>query len=89
MEVFTLNSDILNLISNKVIVITQKSIFSDLLFIKDKIIICNEISNFPEYINEILNNYEYYFNKIYGNFENDEQEYIKYVKTHLDKIINY
>ena len=79
---------ILNLISYKVIVISQKSIFSDLLFIKDKIIICNNISNFSEYINEILNNYEYYFNKIYGNFEDDEQEYIKYIKNNLDKIIN-
>ena len=79
---------ILNLISYKVIVISQKSIISDLLFIKDKIIICNNISNFSEYINEILNNYEYYFNKIYGNFEDDEQEYIKYIKNNLDKIIN-
>ena len=76
---------ILNLISHKVIVITQKSICSDLLFIKDKIIICNEISQFPEYINEVLNNYEYYYKKFFENF--NEIEFINYVKFNLDKII--
>ena len=78
---------ILNLISNKVIVITQKSIYTDLLFIKDKIIICNDVANFSEYIYEILNNYEYYFNKFFNDI--DEDYYKEYIKSNLDKIINY
>ena len=75
---------IINLIMNKVIIITENSINSKLLFIKDYIIICNNRNDFKKYIDEILNNYNYYFNKIYGNFK--DTEYINYVKNNFDKL---
>ena len=76
---------LVNLIFNKVIIISQKSICSELLFLKDYIIICNDLNFIDEYISEILNNYEYYFNKIYNNF--DEDKYYQYIKDNIDKII--
>jgi hypothetical protein len=75
---------IINLIMNKVIIITEKSINSQLLFIKDHIIICNDISDFKHYTNEILNNYDYYFNKFYGDFKGIE--YNDYIKKNFDKL---
>jgi hypothetical protein len=76
---------IVNLIFKKVIIISQKSIYSDILFLKKYIIICNNPLNIENYVNEILNNYEFYFNKIYNNFS--ENEYIYYIKNNLDKIL--
>ena len=73
---------IVNLIMHKVIVISQNSICCDLLFLKDYIIIANDISHFKEYIDEIMSNYDYYYNKIYGNFDIDS--YHKYIKENID-----
>ncbi len=76
---------IVNLIMNKVIIISQKSVYSDLLFLKDYIIICNDDNQLYNYASEVLNNYDYYFNKIYSNF--DEYNYINYVKKNLENIL--
>ena len=76
---------IINLIMNKVIVITSNSIYSDLLYIKDYIIICNNIEDLSNLINEVLNNYSYYYNKIYSKFNNEK--YILYIKENLDLFI--
>jgi hypothetical protein len=76
---------IVNLIMNKVIVITSNSIYSDLLYIKDYIIICNNTSDLSNLINEILKNYNYYYNKIFNNFNNEK--YLLYIKKNLDLII--
>jgi hypothetical protein len=70
---------------NKVIVITSNSIYSDLLYIKDNIIICND-NNFSQLINEILDNYDYYYYKIFSKF--DYEEYILYIKKNLDIILS-
>jgi hypothetical protein len=75
---------IINLLMNNVIVITDNSIFSDLLYIKDNIIICNNHNNLPTYVDEILNNYEKYYNK-YCNF--DENKYYAFIKTELNKFL--
>jgi hypothetical protein len=76
---------IVNLIMNKVIVITQKSIYSDLLYLKDYIIECNDITNFNTYITEILDNYELYFHKFFYNF--DENKYLEYIKKNIDGLL--
>lgn len=76
---------LVNLIFRKVIIISQKSIYSELLFFKDYIIVCNDINMFSTYIDEILNNYDVYYSKIYNNF--NKQAYINYIKEHLDKFI--
>jgi hypothetical protein len=76
---------IINLIMKKVIVITINSINSDLLFIKNNIIICNDINNLSNLIDEVLNNYDFYYNKIFNNFNNEE--YLIYIKKNLDLII--
>jgi len=75
---------IVNLIMNKVIVITQKSICSDLLYLKDYIIECNDITNFNIYISEILDNYELYYHKFFDNF--NETKYLKYIKKNINEL---
>lgn len=58
---------IINLLCNKVIVLSQKSICDELLFIKKYIIICNEDNLLNDYLNSILNNYSYFYNKLFVN----------------------
>lgn len=76
---------IVNLIMNKVIIISEKSIHNNLLFLNKYIIIYNDLSDLNEYINDTITNYSYCFNKIYGNF--DKNKYIEYIKKNVDKII--
>jgi hypothetical protein len=77
---------IVNLIMNKVIIVSQNSINNELLYFKDYIIICNDNDKFSDYINEILSNYEYYYNKIYSNF--NVEKYNNYIKENFDKFIH-
>lgn len=76
---------IVNLIFNKVIVISQKTIFPELIFLKKYIIICNNLNDLSNYIMEILNNYDYYYHKIYNQFV--ENDYYNYIKKNIEKII--
>ena len=76
---------IVNLIMNKVIIISQKSINDELIFFKKYIIFCNEMSDLNHYIDVILENYNYYYEQIYSDF--DPQSYYKYIKDNVDKII--
>ena len=73
---------LINLISKRVIIISQPSIYIELLFIKDYIIICNDFND----IQHILEAYEYYYNKIYANF--DEAKYIDYVMSNISEIFS-
>ena len=75
-----------NLIMNKVIIITNNSIYSDLLYIKDYIIICNDDKDIDVLIDEVLNNYMYYYNKIFNNFKYDD--YLSYIKKNSDEIFS-
>lgn len=77
---------IVNLIMNKVIIISQKSVYSDLIFLNKYIIVCNNTDNLNNYINDILLNYDYYYNKIYSQFSNEQ--YYNYIKNNIDKLIN-
>ena len=76
---------LVNLIMKKVIIISQPTIYNELLFLSKYIIICNDNNNLQNYIEEILNNYNKYYDKIYGNF--NENDYIEYIKTNLNKFI--
>jgi hypothetical protein len=76
---------IVNLIMRKVIVISQKSIFSDILFLNKYIIICENKSDFEKKINEILIDYDNYFNDFFSDF--NYQLYFNYVKNNLEKIL--
>jgi hypothetical protein len=73
---------IINLIINRVIIITQPSINCDLLFIKDYLIIIDKDEDIKIYTEEILDNYDFYYEKIYKKF--NEQDYYNYVKKHYD-----
>ena len=77
---------IVNLIFNKVIIISQKSVYTDLLFLKKYILVCNS-NDFLNYTNEILNNYDFYFNYFYGDIDLKKNEYYQYIKNNVDKII--
>jgi hypothetical protein len=77
---------IINLIMNKVIVITDNSINSESLFIKDSIIICNDHNHLKILINEVLKNYNYYYDKIFKNFNN--QLYKEYIKKNTDLLFD-
>lgn len=76
---------IVNLIMNKVIVLTQPSICSDIIFLKKYLFICNDPDDFTLEIQNILNNYDLYYNKIYGDFNPDI--YINYLISCYDKLI--
>ena len=78
---------LVNLITRKVIIISQKSIYNNLLFLNKFIIICNNEEDFPTYINEILDNYDSYYEKIYGNFEEEYNNYILYIKENIDNLL--
>jgi len=73
---------IINLLCNKVIVISQKSICEELLFINKYIIICNKDEYINDYTNNVLDNYSYYYKKIYEN--NDSFNFCNY-KEYFDK----
>ena len=76
---------IVNLIMNKVIIISQKSIYEELLFLKKYILICNDLNNLNNFIVDILVNYNNVFNNIYNNF--DFNEYKNYIKENTNLII--
>ena len=76
---------IVNLVMNKVIIISQKSIITELLFLKDYIMICNTDEQIYDYSVEILRNYDFYFNKIYGNF--NDNNYLSYLKSNFDNFL--
>jgi len=78
---------LVNLITRKVIIISQKSICNNLLFLNKFIIICNNNIDLPLYINEVLNNYDNYYDKIYGNFDKDYNDYISYIKENIDILL--
>ena len=71
---------IINLLYNNVIVITQKSIYDKLLFVKNNLIICNNDEELEKYILDVLDNYQYYYNI----FFNNESGYDK--KLYFDKL---
>ena len=56
---------IINLLFNKVIIITQKSICSDLLFIKDYLIICNKKEDLGCYVEYVLKNYDEVYHNLF------------------------
>ena len=78
---------ITNLIMRKVIVVTQKSVNTDILFFKEHIIIFNDINDLNYIINDILENYNCYYNTLFKNFEKKIDDYNNYIKTNLDKIL--
>jgi hypothetical protein len=83
MELIRIN----NLIMRKVIVISQESVNSNLLFFKDYIINFNSIENLNIIIDDILNNYSNYYYKIYNNFNEKEKEYSLYIKNNINKLL--
>ena len=83
MELIRIN----NLIMRNVIVITQKSINTELLFFKDHILLFDTIDNLNEIINSVLDNYSNYYNKIFNNFNEKEKEYILYIKKNINKLL--
>ena len=77
---------LVNLIMNKVIILTQGSIHSNSLFFKKYLYIYNDPKEFNILIHDILENYHEYYNRIYSNF--DENKYYNYIKKNIDIIIN-
>ena len=69
---------IINLLKQHVIIITQNSIYKDLLFINKHLIIFEEKNDINIIIDEILNNYDKYYNYIFNNdFEKDYNDFLK------------
>jgi hypothetical protein len=77
---------IVNLIFRKVIVISQNSVYHDILFLKKYILVHNDLNSLNICATEILNNYEYYYHLIYDNF--DENEYYNYIMENMDFFLN-
>lgn len=77
---------IVNLIFRKVIIISQNSVYHDILFLKKYILVHNDINSLNICATEILNNYEYYYHLIYDDF--DENEYYNYIMENMDIFLN-
>lgn len=65
---------LVNLIMNKVIILTQPSICTNLIFLKKYLFVCNDADEFTLKIQDILNNYDLYYTKIYGDFNKAEYQ---------------
>jgi hypothetical protein len=76
---------ICNLLAKKVIVITTKTIFVDLLFLKDCIICVNSVEDMIPIINNILEDYDFYYEYYTSKFNYDE--YYKYVNQNVKLFI--
>jgi hypothetical protein len=70
-----------------VIIISQKSVNNDILFLKKYIIIHNEPENISKCVDEVLNNYEYYYHLMYDNF--DENQYYNFIMENFEKFLNF
>lgn len=77
---------IVNLLKKKVIIISQKSILKDALYIKDSIITFENIEQLNYLLNEIVNNYDLYYQKIFD--DNNIKYYNNYVLKNIVSIIN-
>jgi hypothetical protein len=78
---------------NKMIVISEKSLYDDInIFNKKNKIIIENYNNLVKKIEEIYKNYEIYYNKIFGDYENFMEDYEKeqddIYKNGLEKIKN-
>ena len=76
---------IVNLIMNKVIVISQYSTNSEILYMEPYILFCNTLEEMRNTIDEVMENYDEYFKKIYSSF--DEKNYLEYVHFCFDNFI--
>jgi hypothetical protein len=75
---------IINLLKKKVIVLSQNTIFPDLLKVSKSIIIFHNIEQLEYLLNDILNNYNSYYDYIFNqNFVN----YDNYVYENIKKIL--
>ena len=77
---------IINLLYNNVIVITQKSIFDKLLFVRNNLIICNNDEELEKYTLDILDNYKYYYNLFFNN-ESGYDKRLYFDKTYYEKYV--
>jgi hypothetical protein len=79
---------IVNLILNRVIVISQSSVNIDLLFLKKYIIICDTLQLMEEKIKDILNDYTNFHSVFFADFDTiDYPKYIDYIKSNIQQII--
>ena len=76
---------IINLLKNKVIVISQNTIFIDLLFVKDSILIFENIEQLKFLLNDVLKNYSKYYNKFFS--INNMKKYEEYVNKNINLIL--
>ena len=77
---------IINLLYNNVIVITQKSIYDKLLFVRNNLIICNNDEELEKYTLDILDNYKYYYNLFFNN-ESGYDKRLYFDKTYYEKYV--
>ncbi len=77
---------LVNLIMNKVIILTQPSICTNLIFLKKYLFICNNSEEFTVKIQDILQNYDLYYIKIYGDF--NKAEYHNYLLECYGQFVN-
>lgn len=77
---------IVNLLSKRVIVLTQNSIHKDLVFIKDSFITFENTEDINELIKEILDNYDMYYNKLFSN--ENLKLYNDYINTKYNLFMN-
>lgn len=77
---------IINLLYNNVIIITQKSIYDKLIFVRNNLIICNNDEELKKYIIVVLDNYKYYYNLFFNN-ESGYDKRLYFDKTYYEKYV--
>jgi len=77
---------IINLLYNNVIVITQKSIYDKLLYVRNHLIICNSDEELEKYIIDVLDNYYYYYNLFFNN-ESRYDKRLYFDRTYYEKYV--
>lgn len=77
---------IINLLQNNVIVISQNSVFIDLIHIKDSILIFEDDKQMNYLIDDILHNYDFYYNYLFKN--SNMCYYDNYILKKIKNIIN-
>ena len=81
---------IINLLINKVIVITQNSINPELLFISKYLIICDKDYLLETKVKEVLKNYNHYYENFFlGENSFNKNIYKKYLDEHINNFTNY
>jgi hypothetical protein len=78
---------IVNLIMNKVIVISEPTVDINCIFLKKYILVCNTFEEIEITSTNILNDYDIFYKNFFKDINKDINDYIEYIKENIKNII--